>query len=361
LTFGPIAAILRTMTNEVDLQPGDLILGGRCRVESLIGRGAFSAVYLARCTDDFETDAERAVKVVAATGQAADDYRARFQRAAELAARVDHPRILHVHAWAETEGRLYLIMDSARSSLADRVRESHVPVKEAISLVSDAAAGLEALHDLGAIHRNIKPSNILIDADGRALITDLGLAQLSTSASASPVHHPGTPEYMSPEQETTVAHLSPSSDVYSLGCVLFELLTARRWCDVMARVDGASDLRPDVTPLLDAVLARMLRESPGRAKSDAKEPQKRFVAMGDVRAALANVLDGRRPAPQPRAWWEAVLLNPAAAAFVAFILLMVAAVVWGPLGPAAPTPTPTATVTMTATAAASATTPAPRH
>jgi serine/threonine protein kinase len=240
-------------------------------------------------------------------------------------------------------------------SLADRLRAGPVSILDAVQLTLDAGAGLEALHDLGAVHRNVKPSNIVIDAKGRALIADCGLAQLPGDTSIVPAHHPGTPEYMSPEQETTIAYLSPSSDVYSLGCVLFELLTGRRWRDAMARVNGARDLRADVPPLLDVALARMLRESPGRSQHDASDPRKRFATMGDTRRALTAALAGRRPQPQPRAWWEAILLNPAAAGFVAFILLMIAAAVWGPLRPTAPTPTPTATVTATVTPTVTAT------
>ena len=141
------------------------------------------------------------------------------------------------------------------------------PVQADAALIAlDVAEGLEIVHRLGAVHRNVKPSNVLFDTEGNAKIADWGLAQVprrrsirQDSEGRGPIH-PGTPEYMSPEQALTTTYLTPSSDVYGLGCVLFEMLTGRLWQEAMVTVDSVREIRPEVPPGLEGVLWKMLRK-----------------------------------------------------------------------------------------------------
>ena len=288
---------------ELHLHPGDVILNGKYRVEEFIGQGAFAQVYRVH---HLELKTDRAAKVVSREmlgvgSTVLDGYRARFRLEAQLGARLEDPHVIRVYDFEELDGRLYLVTEyAAGRSLAEKLRHGPLPVEEAARITLDVAAGLDAMHRLGAVHRDIKPSNILLDAQGQAKVGDLGLAQVheglsrrSTLGDAAP-RHPGTPEYMSPEQADTVAYLTASSDVYSLGCVLFEMLTGKLWHGAMAHVDGARDLRSDVPPELEAVLARMLCPEPGLRKADAADPNKRYVTMAAVRAAIEEAL--RAPA-----------------------------------------------------------------
>jgi WD40 repeat protein len=318
------------MNLEPELKPGDLIVNGRYRVDAFLGRGAFAQLYRVR---HMELNVDRAVKVVSADtpgvgSSVLDDFRARFRLEAQLGARVDHPHVIRIYDFEEAEGRLYLVMEYASGgSLARRLRNTGpLPVTEATRLILQAAAGLEALHRLSVVHRDVKPSNILLDSEGRAKIADLGLAQLPGSpsqrsrlGSVAP-SHPGTPEYMSPEQASSPEYLTASSDVYSLGCVWFELLTGRAWADAMREVEDVRQLRPEAPLGLARVLARMCQPEPARRKADAGDPNKRYLSMEAVRQALLTATQPAQPAI-PRSWL--------AAGVVAALVLLVGLIGWG--------------------------------
>ena len=284
------------MNLEPELKPGDLIMGGKYRVEALLGQGAFAQVYRVH---HLELRIDRAVKVVSPDtpgvgSTVLDDFRARFRQEAQLGARVDHPHVIRIYDFEEAGGRLYLVMEyAAGGSLAGRLRDfGPFPVVEATGIILEAAAGLEALHKLSVVHRDVKPSNILLDGEGHAKIADLGLAQMPGSTSqrsrlgSMASSHPGTPEYMSPEQGSSPEYLTASSDVYSLGCVWFELLTGRAWAGAMREVDDVRQLRPEVPVRLAQVLARMCQPEPARRKADTGDPNKRYLSMEAVRQAL---------------------------------------------------------------------------
>jgi formylglycine-generating enzyme required for sulfatase activity len=249
-------------------QPGDVVLG-KYRVERFIGKGASAEVYLAT---HLELKAPRALKILSrdlpGVGTTAfGDYSQRFQLEAQLGARINHPSVIQVHDFHQDAETLVLVMEyAAGGSLADRIAKARetgqpVPVDEAVRLAEDTAQGLAALHALDCVHRDLKPSNILLDGKGRAKVADLGLAQIPGgpsrgSVASLPLAHPGTPAYMSPEQRVTDDHLMPASDAYSLGCVLFELLTGRLYRN-MKPGTRASSLRSDVPQWLDDLVARM--------------------------------------------------------------------------------------------------------
>ncbi len=269
-------------------QPGDVILGNKYRVERCLGRGGFAEVYLVTHT---ALNAPRAVKVLhrKAPGVGSTDmriYRERFTLEAQLGAQIDDPHIIRVYDFFEEEDEaLYLIMEYAPGgSLYDyieAVRKRKRPplsVEEVVRLGIDVANGLAALHEQQIVHRDLKPSNVLFDAKGRAKVGDLGLAQIPGGPSmrsqvSGPISHPGTPAYMSPEQMDTYGYLTPASDVFSLGAVLFEALTGKVYRGVRPGT-RARELRKDVPHWLDDLIARMLAEDPQERPWDGTEVAK---------------------------------------------------------------------------------------
>ncbi len=294
------------MPHEPELKKGDLIADGRYRVERFIGASAYTEVYWVY---DLELKADLAAKVVrhGASDEVLDEFRARFELEVHLGAELQHPHVCRAYDVAEGEGRFYLIMEYVTGgNLADRLSQAPLPISDAVGIVMDAGAGLQALHELRAVHRNLSPTNVLLDSRGRAKVADLGLAQVSWGEAAPVIVRPdGTDgkggdaprtvsaDYASPEQIEGVTYLTPSSDVYSLGCLLFEMLTGRRWREASATVGHVRRIRPEISPQLDATLMRMLMPERGRRKSDATDTHKRYLTLEPVLEAL------------PAAWKEA--------------------------------------------------------
>lgn len=258
----------------MSFQPDDLILNDCYRIEALVGRGAFAEVYRAT---HLPLNAVRALKVlrrdVPGLGSTEySDYHQRFQLEAQLGAQLDRPNVIRIYDFQPFDKTLVLVMEYASGgSLLELLRtqrqqQAPLPVAEAVRIGTDVAEGLAALHDLDVVHRDLKPSNILFDAQGRAKVADLGLAQIAHGPSlrsqlSQPLPHPGTPAYMSPEQRTTGDYLTSASDIFTLGVVLFEMLTGRMYRN-LPPATRARALRPDVPIWLDNALARMLDENP---------------------------------------------------------------------------------------------------
>ena len=270
------------------LQPGELFLNSKYRIERLLGEGAFSQVYLAT---HIQLNAPRAIKILRrdAPGVGStefQDYRKRFQLEAQLGAHIDSPHVVRVHDFEESEDMLALVMEyAAGGSLQTRLDQARqerrpLPIDECVRIALDIAQGLAAIHPLDIVHRDLKPSNILFDEQGRAKVADLGLAQVPggpslRSVMSQGVPHPGTPGYMSPEQESSYGYLTPASDVYALGLLLFEMLTGRRYRNVRPGTRVRS-LREEVPPWLDDLLARMLAQNPAERPWDGAEVAQLF-------------------------------------------------------------------------------------
>ncbi len=255
---------------------GDILLN-KYRIERLLGRGGFAEVYLAT---HLQLNAPRALKVLRkdAPGLGSSEYRdfhERFQLEAQLGARLDHPNLVRVHDFEHADDILILVMEYCPGgSLADRLAIVHsqgglLSIDFVVKLAQDLALGLEELHHLDLVHRDLKPSNILLGSNDRWKVGDLGLVQTpggfsqrSLLGSLSP-RHPGTPAYMSPEQETQTNYLRSTSDVYTLGVVLFEALTGRNYNNLKPGTRALS-LSPDVPSWLDELLAQMLQKEPER-------------------------------------------------------------------------------------------------
>ena len=176
----------------------------------------------------------------------------RFQREIRLVARLQHPHILTVHDSGETAGQLWFTMPYVEGeSLRDRLtREKQLPVEDALRIVREAALALEYAHQHGVVHRDIKPENILLTSDGSTLVADFGIARAIGGGGESLTETGmavGTPAYMSPEQATGERDLDARSDIYALGCVLYEMLAGEP---------------PFTGPTPQAVLRRVLTEMP---------------------------------------------------------------------------------------------------
>ena len=193
-----------------------------------IGRGGMGVVYKAR---QHGLDRIVAVKMILAGYLASSDHVRRFYDEARAAAQLRHPHIVHIHEVGQCHGQHYFAMEYIDGkSLAERIARGPVELATAARLVERVARAVQHLHDHGIVHRDLKPSNILLDSEQRPYVTDFGLAKFlvaDSKATATGVIA-GTPSYMSPEQAAGErAQLGPSTDVYSLGAIFYELLTGQ--------------------------------------------------------------------------------------------------------------------------------------
>ena len=224
-------------------------LAARYTLEREIGRGGMSVVYRAR---DLRLDRDVAVKVLRpelTVSLGAD----RFLREIHVAARLQHPHILPLYESGEADGLFYYVMPFvAGESLRARLQE-HGPlsVPEAVRIAGEIGSALTYAHEQGFIHRDVKPENILLSS-GLAMVADFGIAQALVHAGVAPLTDSGvvvgTPGYMSPEQSAGQTKLDARTDVYSLGCVVYEMLAGEP---------------PFTGPTARAVLARHIHELGG--------------------------------------------------------------------------------------------------
>src|SRR3954463_4711199 len=263
-------------------------IADRYEIERELGHGAMATVYLAR---DLKHDRRVAVKVMR------DDVgfamgAERFKREIELVTHLSHPHILPIYDSGEADGELYYVMPFiAGESLRARLnRERQLPVDEALRITCEVASALDHSHRNGVIHRDIKPENILLE-DGQALVADFGIARAVSAVGGEKLTSTGvslgTPTYMSPEQGMADPNLDGRTDIYSLGCVLYEMLagqppfTGRTTQALIARhsMDEVPSLRivrqtiPDEVE--DAVLIAL-----------AKAPADRYSTAGEFAEAL---------------------------------------------------------------------------
>jgi serine/threonine-protein kinase len=199
---------------------------GRYRVEDVLGRGGMASVYLAR---DAELERPVAVKVLAEhlADQAA--FRDRFLREARLAAQLSHPNIVQVFDVGEEDGTPFIVMECVEgSTLGDELRtRGPLEPNEVVDLALQICGGLEHAHAAGLVHRDIKPQNLLLRPDGTVKIADFGIARAAETTRLTQMGSVlGTAAYLAPEQALG-EEVTASADIYSLGCVLYELLTGR--------------------------------------------------------------------------------------------------------------------------------------
>ncbi len=293
------------LVQDVHLDTVRSALGPRFRVEREIGRGGAATVYLAQ---DSRYERPVAIKVLRPE-LAAAVARDRFFLEIKLTAQLSHPHILKLLESDEVDGVLYYIMPYvAGGSLRQRIRrEKQLSFKEAIRITQEVADALTTAHAQGVVHRDIKPENILFEA-GHAVVADFGIAKAITEAAGDRMTITGTgvgtPGYMSPEQATGQSNLDHRSDIYSLGCVVYEMLageppyTGPTAQAIIARqlsqpVPSLRIVRDTVPAPLEVAICRAL----------AKVPADRFASAGDfalaVREALADGPSPGRAEPVP--------------------------------------------------------------
>ncbi len=256
-------------------------IADRYRVERELGAGGMATVFLAQ---DIKHDREVAIKVLHPELGASIGSE-RFDREIRLAAKLQHPHILGLYDSGEANGLLYYVMPFVKGeSLRDRLdRESQLPIEDAVHITLEVADALGYAHEHGVVHRDIKPENILL-AGGHCLVADFGIARAATEAGEKLTQTGmavGTPLYMSPEQSMGDA-VGPTADIYSLGCVLYEMLagtppfTGPNARAIMARhamtpVPGLQEVRASVPDEVEeavmAALAKVPADRPQTAKA----------------------------------------------------------------------------------------------
>ena len=248
-----------------------------------IGRGAMGLVFRAR---QVSLDRTVALKIVRAGGLASEQEQERFQREAQALARLRHPNIVAIHEVGEHDGQPFFAMDFVEGkNLAEVIREGPVAPAEAAALVRRVAEAVHFAHQEGTLHRDLKPSNVLLDAAGQPRITDFGIAKrlhgdVTLTLSGEMV---GTPGYMPPEQMGgTGMETLPASDVYSLGAILYELVTGRRPFDIESTLDAVMQimhrepdspraLQPDLDRDIETICLKCLEKEPSRRYASARE------------------------------------------------------------------------------------------
>jgi eukaryotic-like serine/threonine-protein kinase len=287
--------------------PDDLrnrVLADRYRVSEELGRGGMATVYRAR---DLKHDRDVALKVLM-TELHSSTGAERFLREIGLTARLDHPHILPLLDSGESDGLLYYVMPLVEGeSLRDRLkRETQLPVDEALHITREVASALSYAHSQGVIHRDIKPENIMLSG-GHARVADFGIGRaLSATASSDTLTAVGlavgTPTYMSPEQASGAVDVDARSDVYSLACVLYEMLagqppfTASTTAALLAR--KSLEPMPPLRVVRDSVPAgveQALSKALARVPADRFASAREFVNALGVREGSGLTRTGRRP------------------------------------------------------------------
>ena len=286
-------------------------LAGRYRIERELGRGGMATVYLAR---DQKHDRQVAIKVLRADLSSALGP-TRFLREVEIAAKLSHPHILPLYDSGDADGSLFYVMpyikgESLRQKLA---REAELPVDEALAITRQVAAALGHAHAQHVIHRDVKPENILLH-EGEAMVADFGIA-LATTEDGQRLSESGfvigTPEYMSPEQAMSERVLDARSDVYSLACVLYEMLageppyTGPNARALLAKqlvdpVPGVRRLRPAVPVAIEQALQVALSQAPADRFNSMAEFTEALTAPAPARAPAVAVLPFLSLSPDPQ-------------------------------------------------------------
>lgn len=264
---------------------------GPYRIEQLLGRGGMGEVHRAY---DMAHERIVALKRLSPGYHDDEDYRARFRREAQIVARLREPHVIPIHAYGEIDGRLYLDMRLVEGAdLSDVIREGTIAPARAVAIVDQVASALDAAHADGLVHRDVKPSNVLVTPSDFVYLVDFGIARsvspaaTSLTASGSVV---GTLDYMAPERFES-GPVDGRADVYALAGVLFACLSGRRpftadgtaaqiWAHMKEEPPKASPLNPAVPAALDEVIA----------KGMAKDPADRYATAGELARAAAQAL-----------------------------------------------------------------------
>jgi serine/threonine-protein kinase len=288
---------------------------GRYEVISEIGRGGMATVYEA---NDPLFNRRVAVKMLPAELLHDPAFRTRFEREAKTVAGLDHPAIVPVYDYGEAEGRPFYIMRlMTGGSLADRIKKGPLPLPEVVRIFVRIAPGLDEAHCHGVIHRDIKPANILFDQRNDPFLSDFGIAKLSESGGLTLTGGGiiGTPAYMSPEQGRGDSDIDGRSDIYSLGVILFEMLSGRVPYEsdtpmglvvmhITAPIPNLLEVKPELPPACQEVITRAMAKRKFLRYNTASEMARDLAAIVERKAPqLAGLPETKvsagKPAPVP--------------------------------------------------------------
>src|SRR5437764_1895489 len=291
------------------------LFDGRYKIVRKLGAGGMADVYLA---EDQELGRRVAIKILNDRHANDEQFVERFRREAKNAAGLSHPNIVSIFDRGQAEGTYYIAMEylDGRSLKELITARGPAPIHVAVDYARQILAALRIAHRQGVVHRDIKPHNVLVDGEGRVKVTDFGIARAGPSQMTEEGSIIGTAQYLSPEQAQG-APVTPSSDLYSLGIVLYELLTGSAPFAGETPVELAmkhlskvpeppSHLRPEVPRDLDFVVMRAL----------AKSPDERYQSADEMDADLARVARGVSVSPETEEAATAIIARPITAATV---------------------------------------------
>jgi serine/threonine-protein kinase len=281
------------------VRPRDELIGrtlGSCVISQLIGQGGMARVYRAR-QDHLDRDV--AIKILPPYYASDPDFVERFQQEARALARFSHPHIVVIHDAGEDLGLLYIMMEYVPGGNLRQYMRQSLSLAEVTRVIREVASALTYAHARGVIHRDIKPVNVLLDTNRRAVLSDFGIAKVLASSAAASRSGAGvgTPEYMSPEQ-CRGGLVDARTDIYALGVMLFEMLTghtpfeadnytALAHSHIYEPPPPPTRYNPRVSPAVTAVVMKALEKSPAD----------RFQTPDEMALALEQALEASAPLP----------------------------------------------------------------
>jgi eukaryotic-like serine/threonine-protein kinase len=256
------------------LKIGDYVVTGK------IGQGGIAEIYRAR---QESLDRDVAIKILSSRLTSDPDIVRRFERESIVVARLNHPNIVHVIDKGKAAGRYYFVMEFVDGTLLRQVIDSpQIKLSTKLEMVVQVCKALDYAHKNGVIHRDIKPTNILIDRQGNALVADFGIAQIvgtpEGEMTASDVVM-GTVSYMSPEQKISSTNVDQTTDIYALGVILYEILTGKK---PLGHFKPPSELNASVNKAFDTIVLRCL----------AQEPKDRYQTAVELKDAILELIGG---------------------------------------------------------------------
>jgi serine/threonine protein kinase len=305
-----------------EVAPGQ-VFDGRYRIERKLGSGGMADVWLA---EDTHLQRQVALKVLHARYAQDREFVERFKREAESAAGLAHPNVVAVYDRGSSDGNSYIAMQYVEGPTLKQMIDSGLSPEQAVLLVRQVLEAARFAHRNGIVHRDLKPQNVIVDAEGKAVVTDFGIARAGVSEITQTGSVMGTPHYLSPEQAQGF-EVTPVSDLYAIGVILYEALTGRVPFEGESAVAVAmkqvsqtpqrpSSIRPTISPALDAVVMRALEKDPGQRFQSAdafiaaldqamREPQAGAgtQAFAPLPPVVAEETSEEEESKRRRNWW----------------------------------------------------------
>src|SRR2546426_5625744 len=289
------------------------VLGERYKLQDPIGRGGMATIYRGQ---DLRVDRVVAIKVLREVYSNDPKFVTRFQREAKAVSSLQHPNIVQVYDYGQTDGNYFIVMELVEGTDLRRYLRSRgvLAVDRAIIIAHDVALGLGAAHRRGIVHRDVKPQNILVGKDGSIKLTDFGIASVYTAINAERLTTTGmtlgTVQYYAPEQAQGEI-VTPAADVYALGIVMYEMLTGRTPFDgdtpVAVAMQHIQDLpippsqyNPNIPPALEEIILRCLEKVPEMRYRDGSQLARALEMLGDHQMGetlAAPFTPGHTPVP----------------------------------------------------------------